>query len=561
MGKREVKLCAGLLAVAVLAGIGGTQEVRAKAPNISASGHDIIVGKRMRLKVNQTGIKFKVSDPTIASVDNNGIVTGKKPGDVKVTARNRKKEKAVYDISVLAAEKKPNLPATFSEISIAASRMKEKKRGGYLYEAMIKNNSPVKIKKIVYVYQIRTAKYDKVKVKQTADEDVPPVSEDDETAVPDDELNVPDDETVVPDDGLAVPGDVPAVSDSAVEIVDTESPGGIASDVQMLKNHGLKRKKAYYRYVLDKSSIKSKKVKLTIKNLKAGKVSKPVKIEGDYSGKPGKMKLLRMELYAGNAAYIYKVSDRSYTLKWGKADKIAPTFQGVLENQSLCGDIPYLTVYSDWRENFNYTKFLSASDDRDKKVKIDTDTSEVNWDQSGRYKVSFVATDKGGNTARTWCWVDVVVPGAAEATADQILASIGANSGTHEEKARAIYQYIRNRMSYISHIEHPDYRTAALNGLRDCSGDCYTYYSISRLLLTRAGIPNLMVMRYPVVTTRHFWNLAYVNGGWYHFDTTPRSRGGTFCLLTDAQMHALYPGETFSFQEELYPARATKEIS
>ena len=211
-------------------------------------------------------------------------------------------------------------------------------------------------------------------------------------------------------------------------------------------------------------------------------------------------------------------------------------------------------------KTFDYTKFLSVSDNRDKKVKMKTDTSKINWKRSGRYKVSFVVGDKSGNTARTWCWVDVVVPGTAESTADQILASIGASSGSNEKKARAIYRYIRNRMSYINHTGHPEYRTAALNGLRDCSGDCYTYYAISRLLLTRAGIPNLMITRYPE-TNRHFWNLAYVNGSWYHFDTTPRSQGGTFCLLTDAQMHALYPGETFSFQEELYPARATKKIS
>jgi hypothetical protein len=108
---------------------------------------------------------------------------------------------------------------------------------------------------------------------------------------------------------------------------------------------------------------------------------------------------------------------------------------------------------------------------------------------------------------------------------------------------------------------HGDYRKVAIHGLQYTVGDCVTYYSVSRLLISRAGIPNIMICRYPTTYGRHFWNLVYVRGGWYHFDTCPRSRDGYFCLQTDAQLRKYSTGYTFKFKNSLYPARATKVIS
>ena len=65
------------------------------------------------------------------------------------------------------------------------------------------------------------------------------------------------------------------------------------------------------------------------------------------------------------------------------------------------------------------------------------------------------------------------------------------------------------------------------------------YYCVSRALLTRAGIPNIEVTRVQGYG-HHWWNMAYVNGGFYHFDTCPRKAGGRFCLVTDAQLKKLF---------------------
>jgi len=145
--------------------------------------------------------------------------------------------------------------------------------------------------------------------------------------------------------------------------------------------------------------------------------------------------------------------------------------------------------------------------------------------------------------------------------ADQVLRRIIKKNWPDKKKAKAIYRYVRGRCGYVQNAAHRDWRVTALHGLRYQSGDCYTYYSVSRLLLTRAGISNVMIKRYPAPRgMRHYWNLVYVNGGWYHFDTTPRQRRAVFCLWTDAQLSAYSRGYTFSFKRSAFVARATKRL-
>ncbi len=145
-----------------------------------------------------------------------------------------------------------------------------------------------------------------------------------------------------------------------------------------------------------------------------------------------------------------------------------------------------------------------------------------------------------------------------DAMADKVLAQITNAQMSKEEKARAIYSWVRGNLRYVSTSEKGDWVKAAYDGLRRKSGDCYTYYSISLALLSRADIPSIEVVR---LDGHHWWNLIDCGEGWYHFDTTPRSGGGTFCLLTDAQLadysskHVTrgMPYGSHGFETALYP--------
>lgn len=146
-----------------------------------------------------------------------------------------------------------------------------------------------------------------------------------------------------------------------------------------------------------------------------------------------------------------------------------------------------------------------------------------------------------------------------DAMADQILARITNDSMSKTEKARAIYSWVRANIRYVSNSQKGDWVAAAYDGFRKKSGDCYTYYAVSLALLNRVDIPSIEVIR---LDGTHWWNLVNCGEGWYHFDTCPRSAGGTFCLLTDAQLldysnrHITrsYPYGTHGFDNRLYPA-------
>ena len=272
--------------------------------------------------------------------------------------------------------------------------------------------------------------------------------------------------------------------------------------------------------------------------------------------------LVKIELYAGKALYVYHVDTETYNFKWGTKDKKAPVISGFVKGKSATGygDI-YRVYYADMKKQYHYTQFVKARDNRDGPVKVKADTSGINWKKEGVYKLRFSATDRSGNTAKSWAKVRVYLPGSAESAADQILRSITRKSWSQEKKARAIYRYIRGHSSYIPHSAHGNWRQAGLRGLRYRSGDCYSFYATARLLLTRAGITNVMVKRYPVPNgMTHYWNLAYIRGGWYHFDTTPRSRNANFCLWTDAQLWNYSTGYVFQFKRKAFPKRATKRL-
>ena len=85
-------------------------------------------------------------------------------------------------------------------------------------------------------------------------------------------------------------------------------------------------------------------------------------------------------------------------------------------------------------------------------------------------------------------------------------------------------------------------------------GDCFVFAATAKELLTLAGIPNIDVVR---LTTNpsHYWNLVYIDEGWYHFDCTPRKDKSEFLLLTDAELETYSTANenTHAYDKTLYP--------
>lgn len=138
--------------------------------------------------------------------------------------------------------------------------------------------------------------------------------------------------------------------------------------------------------------------------------------------------------------------------------------------------------------------------------------------------------------------------------ADQILSEIINDAMDQRQKAEAIYNWVRGNIRYSGASATRDWVQEAYQGLRLRRGDCFTYYSVSQLLLSRAGIAGIEVVR--STDNHHYWNLVNIDGSWYHFDATPRRAGGYFFLWTDDQMeqYSRQHGGCFTFDRRLYPA-------
>ena len=512
---------------AVLTSPGISSVSQAKTVKAKLYVKKVKIGKRIKIKTETEDVTYESSNSVIASVDAKGVVTGKKAGKVKISVRRKGYKTKKYTITVEKRKRKPtSLPVTLSEVSIANTAVAYDTRtptgeltGGTQHMSYITNHAKKgTIKRIVYYYKVPK----KVPVSST------PTKQ---------------------------PSENPSESPSPV------SPGAVTAEEATAAPAGTEAPDSSENTVAYKNE--TWEITVTAKNIGPGK-----RVKAERAGKNAEDTTLpddtltKVELYTGKALYVYDADKSSYTLKWGTKDTKPPVITGLVKGKSGTGynDI-YRVYYSDRKNRYKFDQFVTAVDDRDGKVKVKADTSKINWGKSGVYKLWFTAVDRAGNKAESWAKVRVYTPGSAESAADQVLRSITRESWSDEKKARAIYRFIRGKCSYVNHTIPTDWRVAGLKGLRYRSGDCYSYYAMSRLLLTRAGLTNVLVKRYPVPKGQpHYWSLVYVRGGWYHFDTTPRHRNANFCLWTDAQMWSYSSGYVFQFRRNYFPARATKKL-
>ncbi len=213
-------------------------------------------------------------------------------------------------------------------------------------------------------------------------------------------------------------------------------------------------------------------------------------------------------------------------------------------------------------ENISYVRGVYAVDAVDGEVRVIVDSSAVNIDINGVYPVKYTAVDNSGNKAEITVKVTVniiTVKDTATAAADAVLDVIINDSMTQREKAWAIYSWSSKNIRYsnaTSYLMGQFYEGAA-SGFSVRYGNCYIYYSVTSLLLTRAGIENIEIQRDDPARP-HYWNLVKIDGKWYHLDTCPHYAGHkkTVFLWTDAQVAEYSRDEVedyYSFNPSLYP--------
>ncbi len=191
----------------------------------------------------------------------------------------------------------------------------------------------------------------------------------------------------------------------------------------------------------------------------------------------------------------------------------------------------------------SFKKDVYVYDNRDGEISVDVDGSKVNQKVAGQYTVIYTAKDSSGNTSTKEAVYTVkemkVTMEQLEVLADEVLAKITTPEMTLREKAWEIYEYENKLLTYTGISDKTDWMFEAYNGLTNKVGDCFTYFSMSELLLNRIGMETMRVERMSKPgEAKHYWHLVNYGEGWYHFDACIHIPKLVSFMLTDAEMDA-----------------------
>ena len=221
----------------------------------------------------------------------------------------------------------------------------------------------------------------------------------------------------------------------------------------------------------------------------------------------------------------------------------------------------------------SYRQGVTVTDNMDENPTLEIDNSAVDLNKVGKYKVTYTATDKAGNTTTKTITVSVmekestsnnaVTEENVRSMALKVLNKITNDSMSDMEIAFAIYHWVYNNIEYIGSSDKSSWVVGAYQAFTKKSGDCYNYFAAAKALFEVAGIQNVDVVKSVTTHSRHYWSLINLGDGWYHVDTTPRKGDGDlFFMVTDAELEAysVQHKNSHIFDPDAYPERATKSL-
>jgi len=207
----------------------------------------------------------------------------------------------------------------------------------------------------------------------------------------------------------------------------------------------------------------------------------------------------------------------------------------------------------------SYRNGISVKDNSKEELELIIDSSNVNLKKEGKYEVIYKAEDSSGNIAEEKAIITViglvVTEEDLEKMVEDILDKIMVEGMDKKEQAYAIYKWSKNNIAYTGSSDKADWKNEAYRGMKNRKGDCFTYFSVSKALLTQVGIENIDVQRLGG-KTKHYWNLINCGEGWYHFDSTRNKDHRETFMLTDKDLEEYTKSrgrDYYNFDMSLYP--------
>ena len=213
-------------------------------------------------------------------------------------------------------------------------------------------------------------------------------------------------------------------------------------------------------------------------------------------------------------------------------------------------------------EAIPYLEGVVAVDNADGSVPVTVDASSVIPGRTGKYLVTYTATDRAGNSVSKRAVIRVkkskVNADKLDRYVQQIMAEITTEDMHLADKVFAIYDYVFTHVRYSARSDKSDWRREALRGIQRGKGDCYTSNSLARALLETTEAEIFIVQR-KSYNTHHYWLLVNIGTGWYHFDATnSREHGYKCCMWTAAQCSVMR--RFWVFETQAAPPVATERF-
>lgn len=239
-------------------------------------------------------------------------------------------------------------------------------------------------------------------------------------------------------------------------------------------------------------------------------------------------------------------------------DTTAPVIEGAKDRNTYKG------------ATISYRKGITVTDNSGETISLEIDSSAVDLAKVGVYPVVFTARDSSGNVATVEIKINVAKEPIIDEEYVRPMVEKIVNEVTNEtmsdwDKAFALFKWIRQHILYVgTKGDRSSIWTGAYDALDNNRGDCFVFYALYAAMLDICEIPNMQVARVGG-TSNHWWNLVYVDGEWYHCDTSPRREVDKqwWCFMqTDAQIKAYEESykekpNYYTFDPSLYPERGT----
>ena len=163
-----------------------------------------------------------------------------------------------------------------------------------------------------------------------------------------------------------------------------------------------------------------------------------------------------------------------------------------------------------------------AHDDFGREMEVTVNDSAVDVDTTGTYIATLEAIDYTGNVSNVDITVHIINVDPVEFNdrLDTILRGITNDRMSQVDKAKAIHNWVLNNISKADTASRSDSVTeVAYQALENRRGNSFANSAVASVLLTRAGVENMLITRIESAATPHRWVLINPDDkGWHHFD-------------------------------------------